>query len=230
MTKNKKNVGILLLLTLALYNLVFFVLPITKNITFFISYGFGLFAIIVQLLIIYTAWGKSKTTKSKFMGVPLLIVGFRYLFAQLISSLIFLICSLFFESIPFFIPLIIDAILLAIFIYSFVMVEISKDQVEAVDEIVDKKVFYIKSLKTDVDIILQMEEKENIKELLLCLAEKIKYSDPMSNTSVEIIEAKLIVKIDELKIAVKEKDEVATTKFIQEATLLLNERNLKIKI
>ena len=84
----KKRSGYLILgIIFAVFTVVAFVAPFTKSAVFWISYLFGLVALIFQIPL----WNKAlngETLKSKFLGFPVLHIGVVYLIIQLIVSII----------------------------------------------------------------------------------------------------------------------------------------------
>ena len=86
-----------------------------------------------------------------------------------------------------------------------------------------KKVFYIRELQADVELLADNESDAAVKTVLTHLAEKIRFSDPMSNEQLADLENKISVKVMELKTAVNK------VEIITELTSLLDERNKKCK-
>ena len=68
-----------------------------------------------------------------------------------------------------------------------------------------------------------MESNSEAKRMLLQLAEKIRFSDPMSADELQDVESKIISKLEELKNCAEK------AAIIQELNLLLIERNKKCK-
>ena len=87
-----------------------------------------------------------------------------------------------------------------------------------------KKVFYIRELQADVELLADNENDVAVKTALLQLAEKIRFSDPMSNEVLAELEAEITAKINELKLA-ENKAEIITV-----LDSLVNERNKKAKL
>lgn len=234
MNKNKKNSLIIFIAILIVYNIIFFTLPSIKTGSFWVSYIFGMVAIVLNLGIIKFAWEKAKTIKSKFMGVPILIVGYRYAAIQLILSSIFLILNIIPAvsenlkefKIPYYIPLIIDSIIFIICIISVLIVDVARDEINRVEDKIYEKVFYIKELLLEVELLADDAVENDYKAKLASLAEKIRYSDPMSNESLFELESQIKEKIDSLKEHSKE----SLLPQIIEIEKLLNERNKRCKI
>lgn len=92
------------------------------------------------------------------------------------------------------------------------------------EEKVEKKVFYIKSLQVDIEMLANSETDAETKAALTKLAEKIRFSDPMSNEVLADLDTKISEKATELKKS-DNKSEI-----IAELDLLLTEWNKKTKI
>lgn len=87
-----------------------------------------------------------------------------------------------------------------------------------------KKVFYIKSLQVDIEMLANSETDAETKAALIKLAEKIRFSDPMSNEVFVDLDTKISEKITALEKS-DNKSEI-----IAELDLLLTEWNKKAKI
>lgn len=223
MTKNKSTVTIILGILLVVFNVIFFAVPSAKDASFWISYSFGIVSILAQLGICLLAWDKAITMKSKFMGVPLLLVGDSYVILQLLSSFIFLGLAVYAFPTPFYIPLIINTIILGIAIISIVVIDKARDEINRVEEKVKEKVFFIKSLQVDVETLVSSAEDIELKKDLEALADKIKYSDPMSSEKLVTLEGEISAKIVQLKTNLN-------GELVLEISTLLEERNKKAKL
>ena len=90
-------------------------------------------------------------------------------------------------------------------------------------DVVGKKVFYIRELQADIELLADNESDHDIKTALTQLAEKIRFSDPISNEQLTDLERQISNKVAELKTATSKMES------IRELNLLLNERNKKCK-
>lgn len=88
----------------------------------------------------------------------------------------------------------------------------------------EKKVFYMKSLQVEVELLTESENDSEIQAELLKLAEKIRFSDPMSSDALAEIESEIANKIKEIKTS---EDKIA---IIAVTSALVEERNKKAKI
>lgn len=223
MIKNKTTASIILGVGLILFNIIFFALPATKDACFWVSYLFGTIALLSQLGICFLAWDKATSMKSKFMGVPILIVGYRFLVLQLISSFVFLGLSFLPIKMPFYIPLLIDTIIFGVCIILVSAIDVSRDEINRIEEIVEEKVFYIKSLQVDIEMLVSKADNDDLKKALIDLQEKLRYSDPMSNSTLVLLESELNNKVNNLK-------KNQSLNLITEISELLEERNKKCKL
>lgn len=102
--------------------------------------------------------------------------------------------------------------------------DVGRSEIERVSAKVREKTFYIKQLQADVELLAGAETDAATKSALMQLAEKMRYSDPMSDEQLAAIEDRITEKIAELKASTDKAN------IINELNSLLDERNRKIKI
>ena len=204
----------------ALFNVVAFAIPTEKTATFWIVYAFSVIAFALQILVWMFAFKGADTIKSKFLGIPLLSVGFRYLVIQIVAFAVFMI----FPAQPTWIPVVICSVILGTSAICLIGTETSREEINRIEEKIEQKVFFIKALQVDVELIAETETDPKVKEELISLAEKIRFSDPVSDDTLQEIEAEISNKIKELKYSENKKPIIAV------ASALLSERNKKAKI
>ncbi len=127
-------------------------------------------------------------------------------------------------TIPSGIAVIVCALILGISAICLISGETARDEINRVEEKVSQKVFFIKDLQVDVELLAEQEADDATKGDLIKLAEKIRFSEPMSNNALAELETKISSKISELKITDKKSE------LITELNLLLTERNKKAKL
>lgn len=220
MKKNTKLAYAVLGIVFILFNVIAFAVPTDKTITFWIAYAFTVVAFALQIGIWNAAFKATETLKSKFLGVPIIYVGIVYLVLQLIAFAVFMI----FPLIPSWIVVIACALVLGISVICLISADVARDEINRVEEKVNQKVFYIRELQADVEILAEQEQNPEIKTSLTRLAEKIRYSDPMSNVVLADLEARIREKVTALRTADHKLEIIA------ELDLLLAERNKKAKI
>lgn len=218
--KKKGMAYAVLVIAFALFNVVTFVIPTEKTATFWVAYAFSVIAFALQIAVWEFVFKGADTIKSKFLGIPLFSVGFRYLVIQVVAFAIFMV----FPALPTWIPVVVCSLILGVSAICLIETETGREQINHVEEKVEKKVFFIKALQVDVELIAETETDPAIKEELINLAEKIRFSDPMSDESLREIEIEISNKIKELKFSENKKPFIATI------SALLSERNKKVKI
>ena len=219
----KKNKGIayaVLAIAFVLFNVIAFAVPTAKTSTFWIAYVFAAVAFVSQIAIWKFAFKGADTLKSKFLGIPLISVGITYLIIQLIAFAIFMAFSI----APTWIAIVVCALILGISAICLIGTETGREEINRVEEKVEKKVFYIKALQVDVEMLASTETDADTKATLTKLAEKIRFSDPMSNEVLAELEAEITAKVKELKTA-ENKSAIITV-----LDSLITERNKKAKV
>ena len=220
MKKNKGMAYAVLSIAFVLFNVIAFAVPTAKTATFWIAYVFTAVAFALQIAIWKFAFKGSDTLKSKFLGIPLILVGITYLIIQIIVFAIFMV----FPIVPTWIAIVVCALILGISAICLIGTETGREEINRVEEKVEKKVFYIKSLQVDVEMLASAETDSDTKAALTKLAEKIRFSDPMSSGALTDIETEISAKVKELKTA-ENKSEIITI-----IDSLITERNKKAKI
>lgn len=220
MKKNTKLAYAVLGIVFILFNVIAFAVPTDKTITFWIAYAFTVVAFALQIGIWNAAFKVAETLKSKFLGVPIVYVGIVYLVLQLIVFAVFM----FFPLIPSWIVVIACALILGISAISLISADVARGEINRVEEKVNQKVFYIRELQADVEMLAEQEQNPEIKTSLTRLAEKIRYSDSMSSEVLADLETRILEKVTTLKMTDNK------LKIIAELDLLLAERNRKAKI
>ena len=220
MKKNAKRAYSILSVAFILFNIITFAVPIEKNATFWFGYAFTFIAFALQIITWNAAFKADSTLKSKFLGIPIVYIGLVYLIAQLIAFAVF--CG--FPVIPSWVAFIVGALILGITAFCLLSAGIARNEINRVEENVNQKVFYIRELQADVEILAEQENNPETKAALIKLAEKIRYSDPMSSDALGELEAKISDKITMLK-NVNDKQNI-----VQDIELLIIERNKIAKV
>ena len=218
MKKNSSKGYVILGILFALVSVIAFAVPSAKTAAFGISYAFTVVAFAAQIVIWKSALGRAEPLKSKFLGFPIVHIGIVYLVVQVIAFAVFL----FIPTLPVWSAVVACAAIAGVFAVCLITSDVGRSEIERVSAKAQEKTFYIKQL--DVELLAGAETDTATKSALTRLAEKIRYSDPMSDGQLADIEDRITVKFAELKSAT---DKV---KIIAELNLLLDERNKTIKI
>ena len=167
MKKNTKLAYAVLGIVFILFNVIAFAVPTDKTTAFWIAYAFTVVAFALQVGIWNAAFKVTETLKSKFLGVPIIYVGVIYLVVQLIAFVAFMV----FPIIPSWVTVIVCASILGISAICLFSADVARDEINRVEEKVNQKVFYIRELQADVEVLAEQEQNPEIKTSLTRLAE-----------------------------------------------------------
>lgn len=220
MKKNSTKGYVILGIIFALISIIAFVVPTMKTATFWIAYVFTAIAIMAQIVIWKNTLGKEDTLKSKFLGLPVVHVGIVYLVVQIVAFAVFVAVP----TLPIWSAIVACAAILGFSVIFMIAGEAGRGEIERVEAKVQKKVFFIKELQADVELLIDRETNTEIRAALQQLAEKIRFSDPMSHAELADIESAIASKVTELK-TTSDKQQIIT-----EVLSLLVERNKKARI
>lgn len=220
MKKNSTKGYVILCILFALVSIIAFAVPMAKTATFWIAYVFTAAAFAAQIGIWKTALGKEGTLKSKFLGFPLVHIGIVYAVIQVIVFAVFM----FVPTLPVWSAIVVCSVIAGISAVCMISADAGRDEIERVEAKVQKKVFYIRELQADIELLADSETNADVKTALTQLAEKIRFSDPMSNEQLVDLENKISIKAAELKTT------TSKLEIITELNSLLDERNKTIKI
>lgn len=220
MKKNSIKGYLVLGILFALVSIIAFAVPTSKTTTFWIAYVFTAATFAAQIGIWKTALGKEETLKSKFLGFPIVHIGIVYAVIQVIAFAVFM----FVPTLPAWSAIVVCSIIAGVSAVCIISAGAGRNEIERVEANVQKKGFYIRELQADVELLADNETVADLKTALMQLAEKIRFSDPMSSEQLMDLENKISTKVAELKNA-SNKLEIIT-----ELNSLLDERNKKCKI
>jgi hypothetical protein len=220
MKKNSKLGYAVLCIVFVLFNVIAFAIPTAKTETFWVAYASSVVAFTSQIGIWKVALGKEDTLKRKFLGFPVVHIGIVYLIVQTVVFAVFTAVP----TLPVWSAIVVCALVLGISAICMISAEAGRSEIGRIEAQVKQKVFYIKSLQVDVELLANSESNGTTKEALQKLAEKIRFSDPMSLPHLEAIEKEIADKTNTLKVTA---DKLAV---VSEIDALLSERNAKIKI
>lgn len=220
MKKNSTKGYVILVILFALVSIIAFAVPTAKTATFWIAYVFTAAAFAAQIIIWKTALGKEETLKSKFLGFPVVHIGIVYAVLQVIAFAVFM----FVPTLPTWSAIVVCSVIAGISAVCMISADAGRNEIERVEAKVQKKVFYIRELQADIELLADNESDATVKTALTQLAEKIRFSDPMSNEQIADLENKISIKAAEIKTA------ASKLEIITELNSLLDERNKKCKI
>lgn len=201
-----------------LITVVSLAIPTSKSAAFWIAYIFTVVALAAQIVLWKRTFGHKELT-SKFLGFPIVHIGIVYLVVQITVLFVFV----FAEKLPAWSALVTCTVIAAMAAIFMIAADVGRTEIEKVEQKVQGKVFYIKNLQVDIEILASAEKDAKTKEQLEQLAEKVRFSDPMSSEQLEPLEERIAIAVESLKSS-DDKLEI-----INQLNRLIDERNKKVE-
>jgi len=231
MKKYFKYYGICWAITLIVFNAVTFVaanetvgLSVVGS-SFWVGYVFITLAFIGNLicsLLFFKEENKSKV----FLKIPIINLAYSALVVSLIVGAVAMAVPM----IPYWIGVIVDVLVLALYAIAIVKASAAADIVNDVDQKVKTQTFFIKSLTVDAESLVARVKSEEMKAHTKKVYEAIRYSDPMSNDALANIENQLQNEFNAFADAVENDDITLAKSSANELVILINDRNKKCKL
>lgn len=193
--------------------------------SFWIGYAFITISFIGQIVCAYFAF-KDDDIKKTFYNVSLISTSYT----GLILSFVFGGLCMIISPLPYWVGIILCAIVLGFNIIAIVKASAAVDIVSEIDDKVKTKTFFIKSLTVDAESLIARAKNETIKAECKKVYETVRYSDPMSNDALASVESDITIKFSKLSEAVISEDSVTVATLADEIITLLGDRNKKCKL
>ncbi len=227
MNKNSGRTLAGIVLLLAAFSVITFILPIEKNTVYWTAYGFAVLAILVQIVVLRSAFGKGEGARSKFYGFPIAKIGITYLVIQIILSIVFMAIS---RIAPQWVVVITSLLIFIIAAAGFIATDATRDEIVRQDEKLQSDVSCITTLRSIVYPLASRCKDADAVKALKDLADEFRYSDPVSSDSLRSIESELEGLVDKLQGMVSDGKEEAIPGACHEISGVLSERNRLCKL
>lgn len=193
--------------------------------SFWIGYVFITIAFIGQIICSYFAL-KDNDLKKTFYNISLISTSYT----GLVLSFIFGGLCMIISPLPYWVGIILCAIVLSLNVIAVVKASAAIDIVSGIDEKVKESTLFIKSLTVDAESLVSRAKSEDIKAACKKVYEAVRYSDPMSNSALASIESEIAIKFSKLSDAVTSDNIEATSECANELVILIGDRNKKCKL
>lgn len=230
MKLSKNAVRLLLFAGIALvcFNVIAFVLPVPKNGTFWVSYGFGMLSILLQLVVMKVAFKGDESIRSKFYGFPIARIGVIYGVCQILLSFTSMALAV---LIPLWIPMVIFILLLAAAAAGCIAADAVRETIVQQDTKLVKNVTAMRNIQSKMNLLVsQTDCSGELQKAIETLADEMKYSDPVSGQATEELETELDTLVSELQKAVIDGENEAALLLCKKARGILAERNRVCKL
>ena len=222
MTKNAGRGLAILAIVLAVFSLIFFVLPLAHTPVFWIAYVCGVFAILFQAYLFRAMLAKDADAKSRFYGFPIARLGVYYLAAQLVLSFIEAALS---SVIPVWVTVIVNALLAAFVLIGCLTTETMREEIAQQDEKLKKQVSRMRELQSMASTMAGQCGDEELKKTVQKIADELRFSDPVSSESTAALEDEMRSQLTEIQQAVFEGDHEGVRTLCGKLMANLTERN-----
>lgn len=224
--KEKKGLLVLVLL-FAVYTLIVLAVPFAKGWMFWLTYLFTAAAFGVQAYVFRLSFEKEVGAKSKFYGFPIARVGVLYLAVQLVLGLVFMALA---AVAPVWLALVLYLALLAAAAVGVVATDSIRDEVERQDTQLKADVAAMRALQSQAASLPARCEDATARAALEKLADKFRYSDPVSAPALTDLETDMAATMEELSAAVTDSDNAAVLALCKKISATLAERNRLCKL
>lgn len=193
--------------------------------SFWIGYVLITIMFIGQLLCAYVGF-KADRAKTLFYNISLITTSYTGLITSFIVGGLCMLIS----PLPYWVGAIACAVVLAVNIIAVIKVSATIDEVERIDEKVNVRTLFIRSLTVDAEGLIARASSDAVKKQCKSVYETVRYSDPMSHEALVPIESEIADKFSAFVSAVKADDEGMVRTVAEELVVLIGDRNKKCKI
>ena len=230
MKKNFKFYALGWFVLLGLFNLLAFIIPAWPTLekftaSFWIGWGVTIGAFFGQLICAWVAF-KEESAKKTFYNISLFTVSYAGLISMFVVAMICIIVT----PLPYWIAAIACSTVLIANIIAVAKAKMAIDVVANVDEKVEKATAFIYEMREESESLFVRAKADEAKAVICKkVRDAFKFSDPMSKSDLDAVEAEIKTHFDLLKKAIVEgKMDVATAES-DELLALISERNNKCK-
>ena len=221
MKKNASRGIIIFAILLVVFSAIAFVIPFPKNGVFWIAYLCGVFAILFQIYIFKSSFGK-EDARSRFYGFPIARLGIYYLVIQMIASIAEIALA---KVLPAWVVIIINLLILAFALIGCITTETMRDEIARQDAKLKKDVTNMRELQSISAALIDQCSDDGLKKELKKLADEFRYSDPITSDKTRALEADLHSRIGDLQQAITDGDVEGAKALCSKLSSCLRERN-----
>lgn len=222
--KNRNVMYLLLGISLAIYSAIVWIVPWEKNGLLVLSYCFTVVAFLFQVILWKMSWEQSESAMSKFYGISILRLGIIYLAVQIVLSFIIILVS---KVIPNWIPILLYIILLGMFLVGIVATTKVKEQIDVLETRQKESTLSMKKLRIEAEYL---SDTYTTQKKLETIAEKLRYSDPVSSDALMEEEKELVLLLEQVSQALQDENQKLFDALADEFLSKLEKRNRLCKM
>ena len=226
MKLNKRQIsGIAVLGIIAVvFILVTLVIPFDKPAASWTMFAFSLVSIVFGGFMCLLAFKDKEKLMSKFYGFPVFRIGVLYIGIQLVLTVIIYIIGANVD-VPFWVGFLISILLLGAAAIGCITTDNARDIVEEIDQKEYISTRQITLFQIDFSEIVGLCKDEDVKLPLKKLAEKFKYTDPVSSPATVEKEKEITEELEKLKEFIRNGSKSDAINEIDKISILLSTRS-----
>ena len=209
---------------------VFLVRPVIPGYTiiydsrFWISFVFIVISFVTNLICAFSAF-KSENLENLFLSLPLVTISRTALIITVIAgSAIMLI-----PDCPYWVAAVVCAVILLFNVVSIFKASWAAETISDTEEKIKTNTSFIRELTSDAQSLISRAQDNETKASCKKVYEAVRYSDPMSNSSLSQLEDEISLKFNELSLAVEENNTDKVKELSDKLVVQIKERNSKCK-
>lgn len=192
---------------------------------FWTSYKFIVVMFIGQLVCAWFAL-KSDSPEKMFYNIPLLSISYAGLLVMLIVGSAFMIIP----SFPSWLGIILCLLVFAFTTISIIQANTAAEIVQNVEDKIKNNTFLIRNLTVDAENLTHYAKNETIRQECQKVYEGLRYSDPMTSTSLANIESDISNTMKDFTSAVRTDNVEKVCEIGESLVLMIEDRNRKCKL
>lgn len=231
MKKYFKFYGICWAIALVVFNIITFIS--TGNTVGISNAGAGFWVGYIFITIVFIGnlvcsflFFKEENIDKIFLKLPIIYIAYIALIVSLIAGAI----AMAIPVIPYWVGIVVDVVILAVYAIAIVQTNTAADVVSEIDDRVKAQTFFIHSLTVDAQTLMSFAQSDDVKTECKKVYESIRYSDPMSNDALAEIESQIQNEFNTFDDAVKKDNTELVKNSANEIIALINKRNSQCKV
>ena len=231
MKKYFKFYGICWAIALVVFNIITFIFTgntvgiSNASAGFWVGYVFITIVFVANLVCSFIFF-KEENIDKIFLKLPIIYIAYIALIVSLIAGAI----AMAIPVIPYWVGIVIDVVILAVYAIAIVQVNAAADVVSEIDDRVKAQTFFIHSLTADAQTLMSFAKSDVVQTECKKVYESIRYSDPMSNDALAQIENQIQNEFNIFAHAVKKDNTDLVKNSANKIIVLINKRNLQCKV
>lgn len=192
---------------------------------YWVAYAFFNIMMIGNLAV--TLWVLTEENAKKlFLGMPMMVYAYIAMVVSMVTSTFFMAVP----SMPYWIGVIVDVIILAFYAIAIVNAKAAATIVDEVDQKVKEQTVFIRMLSAEALTLESTAPTDETKALSHKVYEAIRYSDPMSSPALATVEQRMLTQFDDFREAVQAGDTERATDAANALQMTVIERNNKCRV